>query len=191
MRYPTRATVCVSSQAGCAMGCTFCATGQAGFERHLDPAEIVEQVHARRARLTATRAQRRVHGHGRAARELRRDVGRDRTTPRRRRDLGAPDHREHGGRGPRDPPARARTAARHPRGVAARGDRRAPQRARPAQPALPDRRGARRGRRLRRREGTPHLVRVRLHRRGQRLTGRRRRRSGGSWAASRAPAART
>jgi 23S rRNA (adenine2503-C2)-methyltransferase len=44
MRYPTRATVCVSSQAGCAMGCTFCATGQAGFERHLDPSEIVEQV---------------------------------------------------------------------------------------------------------------------------------------------------
>ena len=44
MRYPTRATVCVSSQAGCAMGCTFCATGQAGFDRHLDPGEIVEQV---------------------------------------------------------------------------------------------------------------------------------------------------
>jgi 23S rRNA (adenine2503-C2)-methyltransferase len=39
-----RATVCVSSQAGCAMGCTFCATGQAGFERHLSTAEIVEQV---------------------------------------------------------------------------------------------------------------------------------------------------
>jgi 23S rRNA (adenine2503-C2)-methyltransferase len=39
-----RATVCVSSQAGCAMGCTFCATGQAGFERHLDVGEIVEQV---------------------------------------------------------------------------------------------------------------------------------------------------
>jgi 23S rRNA (adenine2503-C2)-methyltransferase len=44
MRYSSRATVCVSSQAGCAMGCTFCATGQAGFERHLDPGEIVEQV---------------------------------------------------------------------------------------------------------------------------------------------------
>jgi 23S rRNA (adenine2503-C2)-methyltransferase len=44
MRYPTRATVCVSSQAGCAMGCTFCATGQAGFERHLEPGEILEQV---------------------------------------------------------------------------------------------------------------------------------------------------
>lgn len=44
MRYPERATVCVSSQAGCAMGCTFCATGQAGFDRHLDVGEIVEQV---------------------------------------------------------------------------------------------------------------------------------------------------
>ena len=44
MRSPTRATVCVSSQAGCAMACTFCATGQDGFMRHLDSAEIVEQV---------------------------------------------------------------------------------------------------------------------------------------------------
>jgi 23S rRNA (adenine2503-C2)-methyltransferase len=44
MRYPDRATVCISSQAGCAMGCTFCATGQAGFERHLSSDEIVEQV---------------------------------------------------------------------------------------------------------------------------------------------------
>lgn len=44
MRYPRRATVCVSSQAGCAMGCTFCATGQAGFERHLTSGEICEQV---------------------------------------------------------------------------------------------------------------------------------------------------
>jgi 23S rRNA (adenine2503-C2)-methyltransferase len=44
MRSATRATVCVSSQAGCAMACTFCATGQAGFDRHLEPGEIVEQV---------------------------------------------------------------------------------------------------------------------------------------------------
>ncbi|HET9729858.1 MAG TPA: 23S rRNA (adenine(2503)-C(2))-methyltransferase RlmN [Acidimicrobiia bacterium] len=44
MRYRSRATVCVSSQAGCAMGCTFCATGQAGFERHLAAHEIAEQV---------------------------------------------------------------------------------------------------------------------------------------------------
>src|SRR5262245_31903991 len=54
MRYRDRATVCVSSQAGCAMGCTFCATGQAGFERHLDPGEIVEQV-VRAQHATTTR----------------------------------------------------------------------------------------------------------------------------------------
>lgn len=56
MRYPSgRVTVCVSTQAGCAMACTFCATGQAGFERQLTAGEIVEQViRARRAagRLT-------------------------------------------------------------------------------------------------------------------------------------------
>ena len=44
MLYPDRATVCVSTQAGCAMGCGFCATGQAGFDRHLTAGEIVEQV---------------------------------------------------------------------------------------------------------------------------------------------------
>lgn len=44
MHYADRSTVCVSSQAGCAMGCGFCATGQAGFERHLTTGEIVEQV---------------------------------------------------------------------------------------------------------------------------------------------------
>jgi 23S rRNA (adenine2503-C2)-methyltransferase len=52
MHYRDRSTVCVSSQAGCAMGCGFCATGQAGFDRHLTAGEIVEQVvrAARRAR---------------------------------------------------------------------------------------------------------------------------------------------
>ena len=44
MHYPDRTTVCVSSQAGCAMACGFCATGQAGFERNLTTGEIVEQV---------------------------------------------------------------------------------------------------------------------------------------------------
>jgi 23S rRNA (adenine2503-C2)-methyltransferase len=39
-----RATVCVSTQAGCAYGCTFCATGQMGFFRHLTAGEIVAQV---------------------------------------------------------------------------------------------------------------------------------------------------
>ncbi|MGQ0830554.1 MAG: 23S rRNA (adenine(2503)-C(2))-methyltransferase RlmN [Microthrixaceae bacterium] len=52
MHYDERSTACISTQAGCAMGCTFCATGQAGFERQLRVGEIVEQVvrAARRAR---------------------------------------------------------------------------------------------------------------------------------------------
>jgi 23S rRNA (adenine2503-C2)-methyltransferase len=44
MRYPDRATVCVSSQAGCGMACPFCATGQGGLQRNMSTAEIVEQV---------------------------------------------------------------------------------------------------------------------------------------------------
>ena len=44
MGYSRRTTLCISSQAGCALGCTFCATGQFGFERHLDAGEIVAQV---------------------------------------------------------------------------------------------------------------------------------------------------
>jgi 23S rRNA (adenine2503-C2)-methyltransferase len=57
MHYPQRSTVCVSSQAGCAMACGFCATGQAGFTRHLTSGEIVEQVvrAARRARSDGRR----------------------------------------------------------------------------------------------------------------------------------------
>ena len=44
MLFKGRATACVSTQAGCAMGCVFCATGQMGFRRHLTAGEIVGQV---------------------------------------------------------------------------------------------------------------------------------------------------
>ena len=54
MHYRDRSTVCVSTQAGCAMGCGFCATGQAGFARQLTTGEIVEQV-VKAARLAAPR----------------------------------------------------------------------------------------------------------------------------------------
>jgi 23S rRNA (adenine2503-C2)-methyltransferase len=43
MRFTGRVTACISSQAGCAMGCVFCATGQMGFARQLTPGEIVAQ----------------------------------------------------------------------------------------------------------------------------------------------------
>ncbi|HEV8516899.1 MAG TPA: 23S rRNA (adenine(2503)-C(2))-methyltransferase RlmN [Candidatus Limnocylindrales bacterium] len=61
MRYPARGarrermTVCISSQAGCAVGCPFCATGELGFGRDLDTAEIVDQVRFWDRRLAPTR----------------------------------------------------------------------------------------------------------------------------------------
>ena len=61
MGYPDRVTVCISSQAGCAMGCTFCATGQMGLQNNLTAGEISAQaVWARReaARLPAKTPQR-------------------------------------------------------------------------------------------------------------------------------------
>ena len=44
MGYNTRRTACISTQAGCGLGCTFCATGQAGLQRNITSGEIVEQV---------------------------------------------------------------------------------------------------------------------------------------------------
>jgi 23S rRNA (adenine2503-C2)-methyltransferase len=44
MRYNQRRTLCISSQAGCAMACVFCATGQMGFRRNLTSGEIIEQM---------------------------------------------------------------------------------------------------------------------------------------------------
>lgn len=60
MRYPARGgrrartTLCISSQAGCAVGCPFCATGELGFWRDLDAAEIVDQARFWRHELLAT-----------------------------------------------------------------------------------------------------------------------------------------
>ena len=85
--------------------------GQAGFERHLTAGEIVEQVVRAARRRPATAAapvERRVHGHGRAAGQLRPTCGRGRAPPRRPRPLGPPPHdldRRHRARHP--PPRRA------------------------------------------------------------------------------------
>ena len=56
MKYPDRVTMCVSSQAGCGMGCPFCATGQAGLTRNLSTAEIVAQVVAGERLLAGDRS---------------------------------------------------------------------------------------------------------------------------------------
>jgi 23S rRNA (adenine2503-C2)-methyltransferase len=44
MRYHERRTACISTQVGCGLGCTFCATGQSGLARNLSPGEIIAQV---------------------------------------------------------------------------------------------------------------------------------------------------
>jgi 23S rRNA (adenine2503-C2)-methyltransferase len=59
MHYPARPrsrerhTLCISSQAGCAVGCPFCATGELGFTRDVETAEIVDQVRHAARRLAA------------------------------------------------------------------------------------------------------------------------------------------
>jgi 23S rRNA (adenine2503-C2)-methyltransferase len=59
MHYPATATrkarhtLCISSQAGCAVGCPFCATGELGFTRDLETAEILDQVRSANRRLGA------------------------------------------------------------------------------------------------------------------------------------------
>lgn len=58
---PGRFTVCVSSQAGCALACAFCATGRLGLKRNLESWEILEQVRLIRATLDRKLGQR-VHG---------------------------------------------------------------------------------------------------------------------------------
>jgi len=57
MRYSKRRTLCISTQAGCAMDCPFCATGQMGFRRNLTAGDIVAQVlfYARRLAVTGDR----------------------------------------------------------------------------------------------------------------------------------------
>src|ERR1700686_1856656 len=53
---PDRGTLCLSSQVGCAMDCSFCSTAQQGFNRNLSVAEIVGQVWLAHRELTASRA---------------------------------------------------------------------------------------------------------------------------------------
>ena len=124
MRYANRTTLCVSSQAGCGLACSFCATGQLGLTRNLSTAEIVEQVRAAARSLAdgevpggPTRlTQRRVHGHGRAAGQL--QVGHGDGPPpggpgaRRPRHVGAERHGLDRRDGAGDGPASPRRASR-------------------------------------------------------------------------------
>lgn len=58
--YSDRATVCVSTQSGCALGCSFCATGKMGFQANLTAGQIVEQVLWAARELDSTHAGRKL-----------------------------------------------------------------------------------------------------------------------------------
>ena len=167
-----RLTVCFSTQAGCAMGCAFCATGRGGFVRDLTAGEMVDQVRARRRGLRQAGDQRRRDGAGRAVRELRRDARRA-AVPERRATASAsargtsPSRRA--GSSDRHPALRRRARAVHARRLAplgGAGDPRPPHARRT--PRSRSRTAARALDRVRRAHRAPADARVRAHRRRQR-----------------------
>ncbi len=186
MHYPARPgsrerhTLCISSQAGCAVGCPFCATGELGFGRDLEVAEIVDQVRSASRRLVAD-GQRLTNivfmGMGEPLLNLDRVLAAiEALNDRRRFGLGARHiTRLDVGRRPGHPAAHRARSAVHPGGLAPRGARPAARRARPAQPSLAGGRG--RGGRPRPRGGDRPADQLRGHddRRRQRHRGRRRR----------------
>ena len=147
MHYPARPgsrerhTLCISSQAGCAVGCPFCATGELGFTRDLDTAEIVDQVRHAARRLAAD--DRRLTnivfmGMGEPLLNLDRVLAAVEALndPRAARARGAPHHGLDIGRRARYPaPDRARSAV-HARHLAARRPRRPARCPRAAEPTL-------------------------------------------------------
>ncbi len=118
-----RGTLCVSSQAGCAVNCRFCSTGKQGFSRNLTTGEIIGQLRMAEFALRkslgrdvggprqgrARRDERRDDGHGRAAAQLRRSRPRDAPDARRQRlrPVAPPRDVVHLGRRADDGPPRA------------------------------------------------------------------------------------
>ena len=161
MRYPDRATVCISSQAGCGMACPFCATGQQGLTRNLSAAEIIGQAVAAAAAMANGEID---GGPGRLSNVVFMGMGEPLANYARvRKTLDALlTPAPHGlglsqrsvtvstvGPGAGDPPAHRGGPQRHPRGQPARPGRRAARHPRADQHPLEGRRGRRRRRRLR------------------------------------------
>ena len=137
MRYRDgRRSLCVSSQSGCPLTCTFCATGTMRFGRNLTASEILDQaLHFRRKER---REPRRLHGHGRAAHEPRQRAGRLRALPG-HGDRALQHRRVHGRLDPGHRPDGRGGAAGAAGAVAARGRRGAPLRAHARERPLPAR----------------------------------------------------
>ena len=183
MRYPARGrdaertTICISSQAGCAVNCPFCATGQAGFGRQLTPGEIVDQVlHWHRPPWQALGEGQTGHynvvfmGMGEPLNNADRvfesvRLLNDPAAPRDRRSTHHGQHlRRRAGHGPHG----RRAAAGQPRDQPACRDRCAARRAGADQPQVADPRGHRRGPGVRGAHRPPGQPRVRDDRRPQR-----------------------
>ena len=102
-----RQTACISSQAGCALGCVFCATGQMGFGRHLSATEIFEQAMIF-ARDLAARGERLSNvvfmGMGEPFHNYDASPGGGCYAHESAGDRRAPHHHQHGGLGAADPP---------------------------------------------------------------------------------------
>ena len=178
MHYDERSTVCVSSQAGCAMGCGFCATG---------PGRVRPPAHDRRDRRAGGAGRRAAPGTTAGGSPTSCSwawASRSRTTtppgPRwsgSTRDLGLSARHltvSTVGIVPGHPPPGHRGAAGEPGRVAPRRRRRPPRRAGADQPALPAEHADGRLRRVPAGEGPAAVVRVGAHRRGQRPRARRR-----------------
>ncbi len=165
MPYRDRYTVCISTQAGCAMGCVFCATGQMGFRRNLTAGEIVAQVLFAANVAQEDAPQRRLRnvvmmGMGepmhnydettRAIRILTEDTGMA---------IG-PRHPEHRGPRPGNQAAGAREFGRQPRRQSSRRHGRAAKRPCTSGTSLVPRRRRERLPRLLQRDESPHLLRV-------------------------------
>ena len=67
MKYHHGYTSCISTQVGCKMGCTFCATGQGGFSRNLTPSEMIAQLQAEQEDARDKDIKYCAYGNGRAA----------------------------------------------------------------------------------------------------------------------------
>ena len=68
MEYQHGRSICISTQVGCKMGCTFCATGLGGFQRNLTASEMLSQVQAAQKDAGVRDQQYCIDGHGRAFR---------------------------------------------------------------------------------------------------------------------------
>ncbi|MCK7483433.1 MAG: hypothetical protein M0C28_45150 [Candidatus Moduliflexus flocculans] len=172
-----RLTICLSTQVGCKFACAFCASGRHGFKRASRPLRDHGPDPGRRARFRPRADELRLHGHGRAPRQLgeRRKGHPDHERARRPRPRRPPHHRFDRGFRRRVQEARGARPPDQPVAFPARRHRQAARQPHAHQPALPARGGRRGGRALHPFRRPDDHPRIHPHPRRQRFPRRRRR----------------